>query len=81
MSNHDSELTLEQAEVLNRLPTPLASTSLFKTIAEQSEKLPVLVVLDDDPTGTQTCHDINVLAVWDHVTLLEEFESGVASLS
>jgi len=36
---------------------------------------PVLVVLDDDPTGTQTCHDINVLTVWDYDTLREEFES------
>lgn len=74
MSN--PELTLEQTDVLNRLPTPHESTSLFKTVAEQSTKLPVLVVLDDDPTGTQTCHDINVLAVWDRDTLLEEFRSG-----
>jgi len=76
MNNHDSELTSDQADVLRRLPTPLASTDLFKTVAEQSTKLPVLVILDDDPTGTQTCHNINVLAVWDHDTLLEEFESG-----
>ena len=76
MSNHDSELTLEQQDVWDRLPTPLAVTDLFKTIANQYTKLPVLVVLDDDPTGTQTCHDINVLAVWDHDTLLEEFRSG-----
>ena len=76
MSNNDSELTLEQTDVLSRLPTPLGSTDLFKTVTEQSTKLPVLVVLDDDPTGTQTCHDINVLAVWDHDTLLEEFRSG-----
>ena len=76
MSNHESELTLEQHDVLNSLPTPLANTDLFKTVADQSTTLPVLVVLDDDPTGTQTCHDINVLAVWDHETLLEEFKSG-----
>lgn len=34
-----------------------------------------LVVLDDDPTGTQTCHDITVLTVWDRQTLLEEFRT------
>ncbi|KAJ5091238.1 hypothetical protein NUU61_006108 [Penicillium alfredii] len=34
-----------------------------------------LVVLDDDPTGTQTCHDINVLTVWDIATLKAEFET------
>ncbi|KAJ5673497.1 hypothetical protein N7507_002624 [Penicillium longicatenatum] len=37
-----------------------------------------LVVLDDDPTGTQTCHDINVLAVWDIPTLTAEFQSDSA---
>ncbi|KAJ5997782.1 hypothetical protein N7522_009442 [Penicillium canescens] len=34
-----------------------------------------LVVLDDDPTGTQTCHDISVLTVWDLATLTTEFHS------
>lgn len=34
-----------------------------------------LVVLDDDPTGTQTCHDISVLTVWDIPTLTDEFQS------
>ncbi|KAL3482014.1 hypothetical protein BJX99DRAFT_113017 [Aspergillus californicus] len=31
-----------------------------------------LVVLDDDPTGTQTCHDISVLTVWDIPTIRTE---------
>lgn len=35
--------------------------------------MPILVALDDDPTGTQTCHDINVLTVWDKPTLIEQF--------
>lgn len=35
-----------------------------------------LVVLDDDPTGTQTCHDISVLAVWDIPTLVTEFQTN-----
>ncbi|KAL2871911.1 uncharacterized protein BJX67DRAFT_92176 [Aspergillus lucknowensis] len=34
-----------------------------------------LVVLDDDPTGTQTCHDISVLTVWDIPTLTAEFRT------
>ncbi|KAJ5970302.1 uncharacterized protein N7479_000220 [Penicillium vulpinum] len=34
-----------------------------------------LIVLDDDPTGTQTCHDISVLTVWDIPTLTDEFQS------
>lgn len=32
-----------------------------------------LVVLDDDPTGTQTVHDVPVLTVWDEATLRAEF--------
>lgn len=35
-----------------------------------------LVVLDDDPTGTQTCHDISVLTVWDVATLVTEFQEN-----
>ncbi|KAJ5925760.1 hypothetical protein N7454_007270 [Penicillium verhagenii] len=34
-----------------------------------------LVVLDDDPTGTQTCHDINVLTMWEVDLLATEFRS------
>lgn len=37
---------------------------------------PILVVLDDDPTGTQTCHDIAVLTVWDHETLCSELTTS-----
>jgi uncharacterized protein YgbK (DUF1537 family) len=32
-----------------------------------------LVVLDDDPTGTQTVHDVPVLTTWDVETLRAEF--------
>ncbi len=32
-----------------------------------------LVVLDDDPTGTQTVHDVAVVTRWDRTTLREEF--------
>ncbi|KAK8879027.1 Oxidoreductase ygbj protein [Apiospora arundinis] len=38
-------------------------------------KFPILVALDDDPTGTQTCHDISVLTVWDKPTLVSEFRN------
>lgn len=30
-----------------------------------AREVPILVILDDDPTGTQTCHDIDVLMTWD----------------
>ena len=36
-------------------------------------KQPVLVVLDDDPTGTQTVHDVPVLTEWTVESLAREF--------
>ena len=33
-----------------------------------------LVVLDDDPTGTQTMRDITVLTVWDVDSLVQAFQ-------
>lgn len=41
----------------------------------QAEQDCNLVILDDDPTGTQTCHDINVLIMWDLGLLASEFRS------
>jgi hypothetical protein len=41
-----------------------------------SAKTPLLIILDDDPTGTQTCHNISVLTVWDHATLCTELSSA-----
>lgn len=38
-------------------------------------KIPLLIALDDDPTGTQTCHAIHVLTVWDTATLAAELSS------
>ena len=35
--------------------------------------IPILVALDDDPTGTQTCHDISVLTTWSIDVLAQEF--------
>jgi uncharacterized protein YgbK (DUF1537 family) len=60
-------------ETINALPAPYEG-DVLSIVNERisSDKTPLLVVLDDDPTGTQTCHDINVLTVWDHDTLCAE---------
>ncbi|KAH8698947.1 hypothetical protein BGW36DRAFT_396574 [Talaromyces proteolyticus] len=39
-----------------------------------SSKLSRFIILDDDPTGTQTSHDIIVLTVWDIPNLIEELQ-------
>lgn len=61
-------------DTLAKLP-PAVESDVLPLINERISKpsTPILVILDDDPTGTQTCHDINVLTVWDHETLKAEF--------
>lgn len=69
--------SLNLRETIDSLPPEVSETGLAKQlVARQSlHTLPLLVVLDDDPTGTQTCHDIDVLTVWEEKTLIEEFRS------
>lgn len=43
-------------------PAPTVSAA---TVREGAATAPVLVVLDDDPTGTQSVHDLPVLTRWD----------------
>ncbi|KAL3444846.1 hypothetical protein BJX65DRAFT_319732 [Aspergillus insuetus] len=69
--------TLPKSSTLASLPPVLQSTSdlLEKIQTSLHETNIKLVILDDDPTGTQTCHDINVLTMWDVDLLVTEFES------
>lgn len=56
-------------------PVYESSSTLRKQISNRlstSTSIPILVVLDDDPTGTQTCHDINVLTTWSTSVLINE---------
>lgn len=46
-------------------------------LSSHNSAIPILVILDDDPTGTQTCHDISVLTVWDVPTLKKAFTSDL----
>lgn len=66
-----SKLPLQKT--IESLPAPYTQ-DVLPYINEHVTKddTPILVVLDDDPTGTQTCHDIAVLTVWDHETLCSE---------
>lgn len=67
---------VDKEATLAALP-PVTATSLRSQTRQElasSPKTPILVVLDDDPTGTQTCHDINILTVWDVPTLVDEFK-------
>ncbi|KAJ4366105.1 hypothetical protein N0V83_007740 [Neocucurbitaria cava] len=71
-------VSLPLRETLTSLP-PLPASSKDLRSQTRNELLyspntPVLVALDDDPTGTQTCHDIAVLTSWSVPVLVSEFE-------
>lgn len=67
---------LDLTATISGLPSPPRGNlqeSVHTLLKDASCRVPILVALDDDPTGTQTCHDIHVLTVWDTATLTEEF--------
>ncbi|KAM3515549.1 hypothetical protein MY11210_000727 [Beauveria gryllotalpidicola] len=70
---------LPAAETLETLPKNYPE-DVFSSIQRVvvGGRVPTLVILDDDPTGTQTCHDINVIAVWDTDSLAREFSCSPA---
>lgn len=54
-------------------------TNFPANIIKLNEKLDrSYVVLDDDPTGNQTVHDVPVLTRWDEDTLISEFRNRTA---
>jgi uncharacterized protein YgbK (DUF1537 family) len=65
------------SEVLDRLP-PVWPDDLQSAIQAALQTTPAkLVVLDDDPTGTQTVHDIPVLTSWSVPILRHELENDL----
>lgn len=65
---------LPKAETLAVLPPPWPDNlrpQIRGIVASQPDHK--LVVLDDDPTGTQTVRDVPVLTTWDVATLRAEF--------
>ena len=68
---------LPTERTISALP-PASQEDILAQIRSQisSTSTPLLIALDDDPTGTQTCHDIAALTVWDHDTLCKELSSA-----
>eukprot|EP00584_Thalassiosira_punctigera_P010269 CAMPEP_0172545622 /NCGR_PEP_ID=MMETSP1067-20121228/15509_1 /TAXON_ID=265564 ORGANISM="Thalassiosira punctigera, Strain Tpunct2005C2" /NCGR_SAMPLE_ID=MMETSP1067 /ASSEMBLY_ACC=CAM_ASM_000444 /LENGTH=491 /DNA_ID=CAMNT_0013332401 /DNA_START=28 /DNA_END=1503 /DNA_ORIENTATION=+ len=69
--------SLDKETVLSSLP-PEWPADLTATIAARvaSDDQTVVVVLDDDPTGTQTVHDVPVLTDWSAAAIESEFDRG-----
>lgn len=71
-----AEQVLNMQEALKGLP-PVWNEDLLPAIRSKIECIPAsLVVLDDDPTGTQTVYDVPVLTNWKVRTLADEFSRG-----
>ncbi|KAJ4358315.1 uncharacterized protein N0V89_002897 [Didymosphaeria variabile] len=74
MMSSSTPLPLKQT--LDSLPPLKASLeetrSQTRAQLQSNPHVPILVALDDDPTGTQTCHDIPVLTTWSIEVLAEE---------
>ena len=68
---------LDLDQTLSSLPTPPPSTLRAHTrkLLQAASPPPTLVILDDDPTGTQTCHGVAVLTAWDAASLAAEFRA------
>lgn len=63
-------------EILNSLSAIWPEDLLPAIRRENAQRAASIVVLDDDPTGTQTVHDVPVLTNWELETLADEFARG-----
>ncbi|RVW52705.1 D-tagatose-1,6-bisphosphate aldolase subunit GatY [Vitis vinifera] len=64
---------VKKEEVLHSLPPEWPSDPIDDIRTLDQSNLKTLIVLDDDPTGTQTVHDIEVLTEWNVEPLVEQF--------
>ncbi|KAL8464350.1 hypothetical protein ACS0TY_034032 [Phlomoides rotata] len=64
---------LSKESVLRSLPPEWPMDPIEDIISLTQKSLKTLVALDDDPTGTQTVHDIDVLTEWSIESLIEQF--------
>src|SRR5437588_6445152 len=63
-------------ELLADLPPEPDEASLFVEIRQEVDRSRrKLVVIDDDPTGTQTVHDIELFTTWDRQMLAEALQN------
>ncbi|KAL6552847.1 hypothetical protein OROHE_008211 [Orobanche hederae] len=65
--------TLSKKSVFHSLPSEWPTDPMEDIVNLTHKNLKTVVVLDDDPTGTQTVHDIYVLTEWRIESLVELF--------
>lgn len=65
-----------KAVVFSKLPVSIWGVELFSKIQQEVQKSSrKIVVLDDDPTGTQTVHGVDVLTGWEVENLQQALQS------
>lgn len=74
----ESAPTLDRAQTFAALP-PVWPHDVLASNRDHATAS-TLVVLDDDPTGTQTVRDVPVVTVWDVATLTAELRAAPACL-
>ncbi len=72
MSLHSSE-AIPVLDSLPDLPAPYSHSLLADTASRARSAETKIVVVDDDPTGTQTVHGVSAVFSWSHETLAREF--------
>ena len=70
------EVEPRSIELLAQLPMPPTTDYREQLAGTVNTVLDTIIVLDDDPTGTQTVHDIPVLTEWSAEAIQNEFELG-----
>lgn len=63
---------LDKQATLDRLPPPWTTDLMPEIRQALSQSGTKIVVLDDDPTGTQTVHDVTVLTKWSVDVFVQE---------
>jgi uncharacterized protein YgbK (DUF1537 family) len=69
--------TISFRSISSALPTPWESELLPQIRGELEASMRKVVILDDDPTGTQTVHGIPVLTDWNVSQLVEAMRENV----
>lgn len=71
-------MQLNYNDTISALPSFKAEDLKLKIRFELAKANKLIVVLDDDPTGTQTMDNVSVLTVWNIDAIVNEIENGTS---
>jgi len=76
--SQEIEMPIQLQEILSSLPSIWPENLLPAIQHEIAQNSASVVVLDDDPTGTQTVYDIPILTSWNSQSIIDEFKMGTS---